>query len=337
MKSTIVGVAIAVIVVVAAIAGIVSYYHTNNAKTTTSSNISSTSSMNSTQNSPRIVSLAPSDTQVLIALGLGKYIVGMDKWSYQLLQYLNLTNEVPENVTIFNSIINPNISGILLLHPTVVIVEWGLDAKYIPEMEKLGLNVLATNSDYAYSFSQIEDNIMKVAAYFNVTSKGEKLVNWMNQKIAEFSSTGNTTVAYIAYINPNLDFWTAGGNVFINNIIVSAGGINVFSNLPKYPVVSPSQLLLANPQVIIAGEMGQNYTYVMSKISSMPGIQNVTAYKEGRIYFLSGLAPNLMNEPGPLSVYAIKLVHEIIVGATPNYITTTWVKQNLNVTLPIFK
>jgi len=345
MRSTILGVTIAIIVIVAVIAGVlISYYHTS---TTSISTIPSTSSQSSTLTSYantsvtsvltqiRIVSLAPSDTQILIALGLGKYIVGLDYYSYQLLEYLNLTNEIPRNVTVFSQIYPPNISGLLLLHPTVVVVEYGLEAPYIYKMQQAGLNLLITNSDYAYSFSQIEANIMKIAAYFNVTSKGEKLVNWMNQKIAEFSSTGNTTIAYLLYVQPNLDFWTAGGNVFISNIIVSAGGLNVFSTYSGYPLLSPDRLLLANPQIIIASEMG-NYSYTMSLISSIPGIKNVSAYKEGKVYILGNLATDLLEEPGPLSVYAIEMIHDIIEGIAPKYITSSWIKENLNISLPIF-
>ena len=335
MNSTIVGVVIAIIIVIAVVAGvIISYYNTNTVvKTTVSSIYTQSSTFNTTL--LKIVSLAPSDTQILIALGLGKYIVGLDYYSYQLLQYLNLTNEIPKNVTIFSQIYPPNISGLLVLHPTVVVVEWGLEAPYISEMQKAGLNLLITNSDYAYSFSQIEENIMTVANYFNVTSNGEELLNWMNEKIAEFSYSGNTTVAYLLYLLPNLDFYTSGGNVFINNIIVSAGGLNIFSTLSGYPLLSPDKLLIYNPQVIISQEIG-NYSYTISLISGIPSINNVTAYKEGRVYVLGNLATDLLNEPGPLSVYAIEMIHDIIEGTAPNYITASWIKENLNISLPIY-
>ena len=345
MKSTIVGIVIAIIIVVSIIIGVlVSYYRTTSTATSTIYNTSTQSlTLASLYNAStttstvqlRIVSLAPSDTQVLIALGLGKYIVGVDYYSYQLLESLNLTDELPKNVTVISQIYPPNISGLLLLHPTVVVVEWGLEAPYISKMEKAGLNVLVTNSDYAYSFSQIEENIMTIANYFNVTSEGEELVNWMNQKIAEFSSTGNTTVAYLLYIQPNLDFWTAGGNVFINDIIVSAGGLNVFSTLSGYPLLSPDRLLITNPQIIIASEIG-NYSYTMTLISSMPGINNITAYKEGKIYVLGNLATSLLQEPGPLSVYAIEMIRDIVNGTAPKYITASWIKENLNISLPIY-
>ncbi|QGR16588.1 ABC transporter substrate-binding protein [Sulfurisphaera ohwakuensis] len=318
------GIILAVVVIIAILAGVIyTYMRANN-------NVSTTSSHNL-----RIISLAPSDTQVLIALGLGKYIVGIDYYSYSLLKYLNLTSQVPANVTVFSQIYPPNISGLLLLHPSIVVVEYGLEAPYISQMEKAGLNVLVTNSDYAYSFSQIEENIMEIAKYFNVTQQGEELINWMNEKIADFSTLGNTTIAYMLYICPNLDFYTAGGNVFINSIIVQGGGINVFSTYSDYPLLSPDELLVSNPQVIIAQEVS-NFSYTESLISQIPGIKNVKAFNASRIYILGNLATDLLNEPGPLSVYAILMVHDIINSTTPKYVTASWVKENLNIELPIF-
>jgi len=345
MKSTTVAIVIAIIVIIAAIAGVLIYYNMPKTSTKSSSVSSSTSIATSPSNTSvtnsskqlRIVSLLPSTTQILIALGLGKYIIAMDYGSYQVLQAFNLTYAVPKNVTILplSQIYPPNISGLLLLHPTVVVVQRVMYAPYIPKMQQAGLNVLVVNTDLAYSFSQLEEEIMKIAEYFNVTSNGEKLVNWMNQKIAEFSSTGNTTVAFIFYIRPNLDMGTVGGNIYLNQIIVSAGGLNVFSTLPAYPTVSPSQLLLANPQVIIAAEMGENYSYIMSQISKIPGIQNVTAYKEGRIYIIDPIITDITGGC-PLSVYLIELFHYIIIGKTPHYITASWMEENLNVTLPVY-
>jgi len=323
---------IAIVIIVIIVAGVIAYQNLNHSNVNTSS---TTLTTKSGQDTIRIVSLAPSITQDLIALGLGKYIVGLDKWSYQLLQYLNLTSEVPKNITIFNSIISPNITGIVLLGPTVVLVEVGMSGKYIPQLQKLGINVLPLNADYAYSFSEVEQEIMKIATYFNITSSGEKVVNWMNSMISQYSKTGNVSVAFIDYINPDYTFWTAGGNVFINNIIVAGGGINVFSTYSGYPLLSPEKLLLANPQVIIIASMG-SATYNISFIANIPGIKNVTAYKQGKIYVLGKFASDLLEEPGPLAVYGIKLVHEIVSGNAPNVVSDDWVRANLNPKLPIF-
>ena len=114
-----IGTIVAIIIVVSVIS--VYYYYKS----------SSTLQPATVNNNLRIVSLAPSDTQILISLGLGKYIVGTDYYSYQLLQSLNLTKDIPSNITVFSQISPPNISGLLLLHPTVIVIEKGLIGSYI--------------------------------------------------------------------------------------------------------------------------------------------------------------------------------------------------------------
>ncbi len=284
----------------------------------------------------RVVSLAPSDTQVLVSLGLGKDIVGLDYYSYSLLEELNYTSYLPNNVTVFSQIYPVNVSGLVLLHPTVVVGEEGLLGSYVQKMEEAGLNVVTTNDDFASNFYQIEGSISYLGDEFNASQQAQELISWMNQKIENFTVSGNTTVAYLLWICPNEDFYTVGGNTFISNVISLAGGVNVFAGQSGYPLLDPSQLLLANPQVIVVQEV-YNLSYTEYLISHIPGIQNVTAYKEGRIYVISDNLPaSLLNEPGPLAVYAVKMMDEIIQGQAPQYVSTQWVKGEMDITLPVF-
>ncbi len=287
-------------------------------------------------NPNRIVSIAPSVTQILVGIGLGKQLIGVDYWSYSLLQYLNETIVLPENVTIINSIYPPNVTGIVLLKPQIVVADAGLEGEYLQQFQSAGLNVLFLKGDLDYNFTQIENDVLLAGKAFNHLQQAEQLISWMNTMLSKFNSTNrNITIAYIGWINPDGSFYTAGGNVFINAIIQEAGGINVFQQLSGYPLVSPSQLIVKNPDIIIVVAM-YNYTYTLQMLNSIPGIQNTTAYKEGHIYILSdGLPEYLLQEPGPLAVYAVGMLDYIINGNAPHYINTSWVKNTLNVTLPI--
>jgi len=284
----------------------------------------------------RIVSLAPSDTQILVSLGLGKNIVGIDEYSYQLLKYLNMTSQLPYNVTIFQQIYPPNISGIISLNPTTVIGEIGLLGSYAEKLNATGLHLVLTNDDYASNFYQIEDSIRYLGDVFNSTNQSQELISWMNTKIGNFTVSGNSTVAYLLWICPNEEFYTVGGNTFISNVISLAGGVNVFGEYSDYPILDPSQLIESNPQVIIVQEI-YNVSYTQYLISHMPGIQNTTAYKDHRVYILSeGMPANLLNEPGPLAVYSIQMIKLIIGESAPPYINTSWIMKNINPTLPVF-
>ncbi|PSN82858.1 ABC transporter substrate-binding protein [Candidatus Marsarchaeota G2 archaeon ECH_B_SAG-F08] len=284
----------------------------------------------------RIVSLAPSDTQFLIALGLGKQIVGVDYYSYLLLKYLNATSDLPQNVTIVNTYPSPNISGLVALHPSVVIDEIGLIGNYASDLSQAGLTTFYTNADYAQNYTAVESYILTLGKLFDRNKEAQQVVNWMNQKIQSFETSGDTSVAYLLWINPDHTFYTAGSGNFINAIIQLAGGSNVFSNTSGYPVLSPSRLILANPQVIIAQEL-TNFSYTNYMINTMPGITSVSAYQQNRVYIMSENLPTfLLDEPGPLSVYAIQMIKLMIEGKAPHYVSSEWVESTLNVTLPVF-
>lgn len=343
-KSTLIAVVVAVVVVVAAVAASAAYYYYRggSASTTTQSyypvTLTDASGRNVTIPSQptRIVSLAPSITQVLIGLGLGKQLVGVDYYSYQLLELLNATGYLPSNVTVFPPSEQPNVSGIVGLRPSIVLDEIGLIGQYSSQLSQAGLLTFYTNADFAANYTEIERWITTLGKVFDRNAQAQELVDWMNQKISQYRVAGTTSVAYLLWINPDYTFYTAGSGTFINAIIGLAGGVNVFANESQYPQLSPSRLVLANPQVIFSQEVF-NLSYTQHLIDTMPGISSVSAYQNGHVYVISQELPAyLVNEPGPLSVYAIAMVKAIVEGVAPSYITTEWVVSEFNVTLPVF-
>ncbi len=284
----------------------------------------------------RIVSLAPSDTQDLVSLGLGKELVGVDYYSYLLLKYLNATSDLPQNVTVFSPSLSPNISGIVALRPSVVVDELGLIGDYSAQLSAAGLTTFYTNADNAGNYTAIEQGILALGKLFDRNTQAEELVNWMNTKIHSYETRGDTSVAYLLWVNPDHTFYTAASGTFINAIINLSGGVNVFSNTTGYPVLSPESLILGNPQVIIAQEL-TNLSYTQYMIGTMPGITNVSAYTNHRVYVMSQNLPTfLLDEPGPLSVYAIPMINLAVKGDAPSYISSAWVESELNVSLPVF-
>ncbi|AAY80566.1 ABC transporter substrate-binding protein [Sulfolobus acidocaldarius] len=322
---------IPIVLIIVILVGIsLTLIHINNTNQT--QKLSSTNTTNNPEK-PRIVSLAPSDTQILVSLGLGKDIVGMDIYSYQLLQTLNMTSMIPPNVTVITSVINLNITGIIALQPTVVVLEYGLSGSYIPQLENAGLKVLVTNSDYASNLENVINTISQIATFFNVTNQANQLIKWMNQSMVSYPQT-NVSVAYFDWIDSDGTAYSIGNNVFINDLIDRAGGFNSFSNFTGYITVTPSQVLLADPHVIVAQEI-YNYSYTIYLIHKY--FNYTYAVKNNQVYVITGLATDVVDEPSILSVYAIPLFHDIITGVpVPHYISTNWFMTKLNITLPIF-
>lgn len=337
MKTKVVLAVVASVLIVVAIVTYVSYTHAPNTGVTVNQEGASQGKANALPSwDERLVSLAPSDTQILVSLGLGKHIVGLDFYSYTLLQQLNYTSAIPANVTVFQQITPPNVSGLLLLNPTLVVGEEGILGSGAEQIQKAGVNITLTNNDYGRNFSQVEEGILNLSKILGVQGRGEEVISWMNSKISQFARQGNVSVAYLIWICPNYQFYTAGGNVFINNIIQLSGGVNVFQNQSGYPLLGPSTLTLADPQVIVVQEM-YNVSYTEYMISHIPGIQNTQAFKDHRIYILSqNLPTEVLNEPGPLAVYGIPLMSGIISGTTPSYVNSSFVLKEYNVSLPVF-
>ncbi|BDC17928.1 ABC transporter substrate-binding protein [Acidianus sp. HS-5] len=325
MNLKIVGLAIVILVIIGGI-GVYELLKKSTEQTATPS---------TTTKDLRIVSITPSDTQDLIALGLGKHIVGVDHYSYCLLKMINKTSCVHSNVTVFPEISPVNISGLVALNPTVVVGEKGLLYNCVNSIQKAGIKIFLTNADYASNFYQIESCICSLAKYFNVTNSSKELINWMNSKLQEFSTTGDITVTYIDWICPNYYFWTAGGNVFINTLIQLGGGINTFGECVNYNELCPGKLIEANSDILVVNVV-YNISYTKYLLSHIPGIQNVKAYKNGNVYFLCCGSSYLTNEPGPLAVYAVLLFHDIINGTAPHQITWSWIEKCINPQMPVF-
>jgi iron complex transport system substrate-binding protein len=284
----------------------------------------------------RIVSLAPSDTQILVALGLSKYLVGIDVYSYQLLEEINMTSVLPKNITVIGEVYPaPNTSAIVALRPDIVVDEEGLIGSDYSAFTSLGFRVILTNADLSGNYTQIEEWVTLLGRAFDRNTQSQELVSWMNQKIQGFMAAGNVPTAYLLWINPDYSFYTAAPDVFVGNIIHLAGGVDVFRNETGYPDLPPPALIDANPRVIISQEV-YNTSYTLYMLSTWPGIRGVPAYNQSVYIMSQNLPTDLLNEPGPLSVYAILMVRMMLEGEAPHYLNSHWVLDTLNVTLPVF-
>lgn len=284
----------------------------------------------------RIVSLAPSDTQILVALGLSRYLVGIDVYSYQLLEEINMTSVLPKNITVISEIYPaPNASAIVALRPDIVVDEEGLIGSDYSALTSLGLRVFLTNADLAANYTEIEGWVTLLGKAFDRGAQSAELISWMNQKLQEFATAGAVPTAYLLWINPDYSFYTAAPDVFVGDIIHLAGGADVFGNETGYPDLPPPALVDASPRVIITQEV-YNQSYTLYMVSTWPGIRGVPAYNKS-IYIMSeNLPTDLLNEPGPLSVYAVLMVRMMLTGQAPRYVNSGWVLDTLNVTLPVF-
>ncbi len=242
----------------------------------------------------RIVALGPSDTEIVLALGLKKDLVGADAASFQYLPSRYLA-EMKGVRNVGNAVTTPNLEAIKALHPSLVLVVYS--APYDAKIEALGIPVAVLDPT---SVAGIMRDIMDVGTASGDSGAAAQLVAKLNAEIkaiAAAAQAAGPAVSTFVELNPPPTLYTVGPGSYIDQLITLAGGINVVDKIATsaYPEVSSEQVIAADPQVIILQDQG--FGGSAQAVSARPGWSAITAVKDGRI--VSSVNPNLLSNPGP--------------------------------------
>ena len=259
----------------------------------------------------RIVSCAPSITEILAALELTEYIVGVDEYSDYPPEIKRFREEgIIENV---GGVTTLNIEKILALRPDIVFVSPGVQGGIVPILEEKGLTVVALD---ASTVNDVYKEILIVGKIMNIEYKALSLgnsirdrIDYVQSKITQVKS--KTSVLSVIWLEP---IWTAGNSTFLNDIIGYAGGYNVLVDSNGWFMTNPETIVTRNPEVIIVTAMsiGMKPEEVMEKLMSIPGFSSVNAVKNNRVYLLYGQAENVFLRPGPRIGEAVELLAKIL-------------------------
>jgi len=245
----------------------------------------------------RLISLAPSNTEILFALGLGEVLVG-------LTEYCDFPPQASEKEVV-GGFANPDIEKIVSLSPDLILATSMHQNKVIPQLERHGIPVLALAPK---TLDEIIQAINLIGTVSGHAIEAEELVGKMKSKIERvksltegLSTQNRPSVFYIVWHDP---LYTAGGDQLHNEIIKLAGGENIFSDVSNFPTVDLEVVLGRNPQVIVtAGGHGSagNSPYQWAITESR--LKGTEALKEGRIYEIDA---NTIGRPGPRIIEALE-------------------------------
>ena len=244
----------------------------------------------------RIVSLSPSGTEIIFALGLGDKLVGRTDFC-----------TFPEEAKKIDSVggfdgKSFSLENILAFNPDFVYLSNGMHNHLINSLENFGIQV------YVSDINSIEDifkEIISVSKLLNASEVGLNYVSKMKKELNELK--GNYTGVNIYCEIFNSPFLTCGKKSFINDIIEYAGGKNIFYFLDStYPQVSEESIIVNNPQIILAPDYSEND---LNKIYSRNGWQNIDAIKNKKVFSVSG---DIFTRPGPRVLEAVILLKEIL-------------------------
>ncbi len=248
----------------------------------------------------RIVSLAPSNTEISFALGLGDKIVGVT-------DFCDYPEEAKSKEKI-GGFSDPNVEKIVELKPDLVLAT-GMHQKILGDLEKVNLKVFVLDPK---SIGDVLGNIEVIGKLTGEEEAAESLVTKMRKKIddvkkkvAGLSDEKKPLVYYEVWNDPIM---TAGPGTFVYDIITIAGGKNIAADAAeRYPKYSLEELVNRDPEVIIAteGSMGSP-----GKIKERKGWEGISAVKSGRVYVIGD--ENLVFRAGPRIVDGLVEVAKFI-------------------------
>ncbi|MBX9667556.1 MAG: cobalamin-binding protein [Candidatus Obscuribacterales bacterium] len=189
----------------------------------------------------RIVSLAPSNTELLYSLGAQDRLVGVSSFC----NYPETAKSKPR----VGSFISVNWERLAKSKPDVVLLVSGQEPLQ-SQLEKHKVKTLMLNND---SLVDIGSNLEKIGAVAGCADRARKLslsyqsaLRGLNDVI---KSENAPTVFYCIWPKPVI---TVGGKSFLNDVITRCGGINVASSVPAaYPKYGPEKVLAAHPEVVV--------------------------------------------------------------------------------------
>jgi iron complex transport system substrate-binding protein len=239
----------------------------------------------------RIVSVAPSATEILYALGLGEQIVAVD-------QHSNFPPEAAAKATL-GPYARPDLEAIVAAAPDLILATGAHLKTIAPALEERRLTVLVLEPK---TLPEVLDSIRLVG---EVTGRREAA----SRLVEELRERGDAVTARVAgrarprvYVELSPKLHSAGPGSFLDDLLRRAGGENVAAGAAApWPQLSQEALLLSDPQVVLLVYVGDVET--PETIRARPGWAGVSAVREGRVVVVD---PDLTTRAGPRVAEALE-------------------------------
>ncbi len=248
----------------------------------------------------RYISLAPSTTEILFALGLDEEIVGVSS-------YCNYPQKAQskEKVGTFSQ---PNIEKILALKPDYIFCTGLEQAQAVLTLRRLNLETYVSDP---VNIQELFNSMRDIGRITHKEEKAANLIKNMEQEIGEISAKvklipqGQRLKVFIEIWHDPLT--TAGKGSFIDWLLTLAGGINIADDTKiAYSIFSPEEVIKRNPDCIILTYMDEEKPVRL--IKERFGWKDISAVKNSRVY--NDIDADILLRPGPRVAEAVKEIYQ---------------------------
>jgi len=245
----------------------------------------------------RAISLAPSLTEMIFAIGAGSKLVGVTTYC----------NYPPETASIqkIGDTQTPNIEKIIALKPQIVFVSTASQLEaFSRTLDEQGIAVYVTNPS---NLEEVLADMNKLGELLGTAERAKRLVEQLSERISTVESsvkladhfaaeTGGNRPRVLIQIS-NEPLFTVGRDSFLTGLIDQAGGVSVTKDVPSgYPKLSKEMAAAANPDVIILSDSEDNR-------EPNAVFADSNAVKKGRVYRINA---DILSRPGPRLVDALE-------------------------------
>ena len=242
----------------------------------------------------RIVSLAPSNTEILFNLGLGPSIVGV-----------TTACDYPAEASSIDKIgdYNINVEAVVAKQPDLVVAVSDLQAQVIDKLRELGLNVVAVNPttipEVFDAIQTIGDATGRSAAARELVAELEARMAAVKERVAATPESARPRVFVEIWNDPLM---TAGHGTFVDDLVRAAGGINIFGSVSGWPQVSHESVITARPNVVILTSYNRDEVMARSHWRTVPALVTGQVYE---------VLPDLLVRPGPRLIDGLELLAQL--------------------------
>lgn len=238
----------------------------------------------------RIISLAPSNTELLYALGLGDRIRGVT-------EYCNYPEDALKKDKIggFSTV---SLEKVIALKPDFVVASEGNNPETIERIRSFGIPVYYVD---AKSLADIYAVLEKLGDLTGTTAKAKSLVAGLKSredavKARSEKDTEKPVMAHVIWYDP---IYVSGSGTFQDELIRTAGGVNAFSDKPDHHIVNVEEFIDKNPDILLINSgsgMDDTKEELLHYFQTEPRLSSLKAIKENNTILVDS---NIADRSGP--------------------------------------
>jgi iron complex transport system substrate-binding protein len=246
----------------------------------------------------RIISLAPSHTETLYALGLGERVVGVT-------EFCNYPPETAEIAKVggFSGV---DLEQIVGLDPDLVLATTMHMGDVVPALQEHGITV------FVVAPTTILDVLEAIGAIGQITGREEEaeaLIADMQERIDAVQQAVKDAPRPTVFWELGPELYTVGPGSFVSDLIAMAGGENVADDADSpWPQLSVEAIILKDPDVLVLAD--HNYGETAEMVKERPGWEEISAVRDGRVIEITN--DDIVSRPGPRIVDGLEFLAQAL-------------------------